>query len=338
MNLLRTSSLVLAWAPLAALAQSAVTVYGRLDVSLDNTKTGPTSLSQQRDNASRLGFRGVEDLGSGLKAAFGLEMGLSADSGASTTPPYRHSYVGLIGGFGAVALGRLDSGNPTRSPIYSLITQNTDFVIHDAGAPAIGTRVLNARNRTSNAIGYISPEFGGATFMARFYLNGFDVATTTAGPVRSEWDIKQLDLGVNYKVGNLGLGAGFSKDSKTGGLTDNNFSKKGMLVAAYDFGSVNAYGLVGRDTYKGTATTREDVDFWLLGASVDIGSGKLTANYMERDVQADRDGTLKKFQVGYGYRLSKRTQVYALYDRDDPNSNAQDDLIRNVSVGIQHNF
>lgn len=338
MKLPRNTCLVLLLAPMAALAQSAVTVYGRLDVSLDNTKNGPTSLSQQRDNASRLGFRGTEDLGSGLKAAFGLEMGLSADAGTLTTPPYRNSYVGLIGPFGAIALGRLDSANPTRSPIYSLITQNIDFVIHDAGAPAIGTRVLNARNRTSNSIGYISPQFGGATVMARFYLNGFDAATSTAGPVRSEWDVKQFDLGVNYKAGSLGLGVGFSKDKKTGGLQNNDFEQKAMVVAGYEFGAVSTYGVLGRDSYKATATTREDVDFWLVGASAEIGQHKVTANYMERDVQSDLNGTLKKFQAGYAYRLSKRTLVYALYDRDDPNSNRANDVIRNYSVGIQHNF
>ena len=70
---------------------SPVTVYGRLDVSLDNTKTGPDSLNQVRDNASRLGFRGTEDLGSGLKAAFGLEFGLSADTGTLTAPPFNSS-------------------------------------------------------------------------------------------------------------------------------------------------------------------------------------------------------------------------------------------------------
>jgi predicted porin len=333
--------LFLALAPLAspaALAQSTVTIYGRIDLSLDNTKTGPTSLNQQRDNASRLGFRGTEDLGSGLKAAFGLEMGISADTGTTTSPPYRNSYVGLIGRYGAVALGRLDSSNPTKSPIYSLITEHTDFVIHDAGATAIGTRVLNARNRTSNAVGYISPDLGGVTFMARGYLNGFDAPTSAGGPVRSEWDIKQLDMGVSYKAGGFGMGVGFGKDKKTGGLVTGNFDKKAMIVAGYDFGSISAYGLFGRDKYVASATARRDVDFWLVGASADIGLSQVVANYMERDVRTDRNGTLKKFQIGYGYRLSKRTMVYALYDRDDPNSNAGNDVIRNYSVGVRHQF
>lgn len=324
--------------PLAALAQSSVTIYGRVDLSIDNTKTGPTSLNQVRDNASRFGFRGTEDLGDGMKAMFGIESGFSADTGVSTTPMYRNTYVALGGSFGTVALGRLDSANPTKSPIYSLITNNTDFVIHDAGATAIGTRVLNARNRTSNSIGYASPEFSGATFMARFRYNGDDEALSAAGPIRSESDIKQLDVGVNYKVGKLGLGAGFGKDTRAGGLAANNFDKKVILVAGYDFDFLNAYGIWGRDSYKNTATSRDDVDFWLLGASVKAGPGKVTANYMERDVQTDRNGTLKKFQVGYSHPLSKRTSLFALFDRDDPNSRLPNDLIRNISAGIQHNF
>ncbi len=337
-KILCASSLVLALSPLAALAQNSVTVYGRIDLSVDSTKTGSTSQLQQRDNASRFGFRGPEDLGNGLKTIFGLEMGLNADTGAATTPTYRNSFIALTGKFGAVAAGRLDSANPTKSPIYSLITTHTDFVIHDAGATAIGTRVLNARNRTSNSIGYASPELGGATFRARYYLNGNGLAESAAGPVRSESDVKQLDLGVSYKVGALGLGAGYGQDRKSGGLLANDFDKKWMLVAGYDFGMLNTYGIYGRDTFKNTATTRNDVNFWLLGASVDLGLGTLTANYMERDVQKDKSGTLKKLQAGYSYKLSKLTSVFALYDRDDPNSNASNDVIRNFSVGIQKNF
>ncbi len=325
-------AVVLALAPLAAMAQGSVTVYGRLDVSVDDTKTGKDTVTQMRDNASRLGFRGVEDMGGGLKAAFGLEMGLNVDTGTPTSPVYRNSYVALLGGFGAIALGRLDSANPTRSPIYSLITQNTDFVIHDAGATAVGTRIHNARNRTSNSLGYITPEFGGATFMARYYLNGSDVANV------AESDIKQLDVGLNYKAGGLGMGIGFSKDSVAGGLKDNNFSRKATVVAGYDFGFVRPYASYGRDEYKATATSRKKVDYWLLGASFKFGSSKIIANYMERDVQSDRNGTLKKFQAGYAYQLSKRTTLFALVDRDDPNSNKTNDVIRNFSAGIQHNF
>lgn len=328
--------------PFAAVAQSSVTIYGRLDTSLESTKTGSLTQTQVRDNASRLGFRGTEDLGGGLNAVFGLEMGFASDTGAATTPAYRNSYVGLAGGFGAVAAGRLDSANPTGSPIYSMITRHTEFVIHDAGATAIGTSVLNSRNRESNAIGYISPKFGDIVFRARYYMNGEGVAEVPAGPVRSESDIKQTDLSLSYGEGKgpLGLGVAYGQDKRNGGATLNTFKDKWMLVGSYDFGVVKAWAIAGRDNYQGGPTTRSKVNIRLVGASVRVGSGdsKVVANYMTRDVQSDPNGTLKKFQVGYEHPLSRRTRVYAFYDRQDPNSQRPNDTIRSVGAGIQHNF
>jgi predicted porin len=68
----------------AALAQSSVTVYGRLNESVERQKTDDDSVTRLQNNGSRIGFRGVEDLGGGLKAGFTLEHRLSADTGAST--------------------------------------------------------------------------------------------------------------------------------------------------------------------------------------------------------------------------------------------------------------
>ncbi len=325
--------------------QSSITIYGRIDLSYDNSttdnpKSGSMHSAQIRDNASRWGIRGVEDLGGGLKVLFGYEFGSAAD--ANEQMSNRNSYVGISGGFGAVAMGRLDSSNPTKSPIYSLVTQNVDFVIHDAGATAIGTKVLNARNRTSNSIGYISPKFKGLTFMARYYYNGNDLKDQSVDPksqIESERDLKQMDLGLSYQNGAFALGVGYGQDSWSGGLPDNAFDKKAVITTSYDFGVVNTYALYGRDVYNGTAKTRDDVDYWLVGASVPVSAnGKVTANYMQRDVQKDRDGVLKKFQIGYGYKLSKRTTLYVLHDREDPNSNESHDLTKIYSVGMQHNF
>jgi predicted porin len=331
-----------AGAPLAAMAQSTVTIYGRLDTSLESTKTGSLTQTQVRDNASRFGFRGTENLGGGLNAVFGLEMGFAADTGGATTPAYRNSYVGLTGGFGAVAVGRLDSANPTGSPIYSLITRHTEFVIHDAGATAIGTSVLNSRNRESNAIGYISPQFGDIVFRARYYMNGEGVAEVPAGPVRFESDIKQTDLSLSYGEGKgpFGLGVAYGQDKRNGGATLNTFKDKWVLVGSYDFGIVRAWAIAGRDNYQGGPNTRSQVAIRLVGASVKAGNSdsKLIANYMTREVQGDPNGTLKKFQFGYDYPLSKRTRIYAFYDRQDPNSRLPNNTIRSVGAGIQHNF
>ena len=125
--LVLTAFTCLALASAAGHAQT-VNIYGRLALTVNQIETGSnTKVRELRDNASRLGFRGVEDLGGGLQALFGLEMGLNADTGSLTDPAFRNSYVGLRGGWGTVALGRLDSANPTGSPLYSQIIALTSF-------------------------------------------------------------------------------------------------------------------------------------------------------------------------------------------------------------------
>ncbi|MCM2250761.1 MAG: porin [Ramlibacter sp.] len=319
---------------------SSVTIYGRLDASVDVSKTGSTSLHEMRDNASRLGFRGTEDLGGGLRAVFGLEYGFGADTGALGTPAFRNSFVGLTGGLGAFAMGRLDSANPTGSPIYSLITRHSEFVVHDAGVTAVGTAVLNARNRVSNALGYQSPALGNFVFRARYYLNGTGVAETSAGPIRAEEDFKSVDVSVSYGEGKgpLGLGLGYGKDSRNGGIPVNGFEDKWMAVGSYDFGAVRAWAIVGQDNFRAGPATRSKVGIRYVGASLDLGGSKIIGNYSTRDVQSDRRGELKKVSLAYAHRLSKRTTAYVILDRTDRNSNVSGDATRTISFGMQHNF
>ena len=93
-----------------ASAQSSVTLFGIVDLAARNTKNGSQSiksLTSGGNGTSRLGVRGVEDLGGGLRAAFWIEGDLVPDTGnASGMTWTRRSTVGLLGGFGEVRLGR----------------------------------------------------------------------------------------------------------------------------------------------------------------------------------------------------------------------------------------
>lgn len=320
-------------------AQATLTLYGRLDTDIEYQRGPRGNAGQMVDNASRWGMRGNEDLGGALRADFGLEQGFQADNGVATNPQFRNAFVGLSGVFGAFALGRLDSATSVGSPIYSQITQNVDFVIHDAGATAIGTKVLNARNRVSNALGYVTPDFGGFSLRARVNLAGPDPATPNVNsPVKAEDDFRQYDTGLNYASGNFSAGLGYSRDAKSGGLVANDFRDKVQATAAYDFKVVNVYGVYGRDRYVGTASTRTDVRYWLAGLTVPYGPHSLTVNYMERDVQNSTSGKLRKAQAGYGYRLSKRTLPYVFFDYEDGNSRKSGDTVITYGIGIQHKF
>src|SRR4030095_9104586 len=97
----------------AALAQSTVTIYGRLNTSVERQDAGGETTTAVVNNSSRLGFKGVEDLGGGLKAGFQLEHGFNSDTGAQTNPTAfwaRQSEVNIgADRFGTLRLGRFTS-------------------------------------------------------------------------------------------------------------------------------------------------------------------------------------------------------------------------------------
>ncbi|NRF70264.1 porin [Aquincola sp. S2] len=324
--------MVAAALPAIAPAQS-VQVGGQIRLSVNRVQTGDQgAVHELRDNASRLSFRGTEDLGGGLRAQFGLEMGFNADSGELTAPAYRYSYVGLGGGFGTLALGRLDSGNPTGSPLYSQVTAITSFAANDAGATAIGTTMLNARNRTSNSIGYRSPAFGGAELMARYYWRGAGTAT------EAEDDARSLDLGVLVRAGPVIAALGYAKDSRAGGLKANEFDDKWQAGVRYDGGAIEPYVLFGVDRYRNTASTRRDVKYAIVGALYRAGQHSLVLNLLQRDVQANRSGDRRRVQAAWLYALSKRSELQAFADSDGIDSTKSNVRVRALGAGIKHVF
>jgi predicted porin len=316
----------------APVAAQTVDVYGRLVLSVNRVQTGNNSNNELRDNASRLGFRGVEDLGGGLKALFGLEMGISADSGNPTTPAFRNSYVALRGDWGTVALGRLDSANPTGSPIYSQWVTLTSFAPNDAGATATSNVMFNARNRTSNSIGYASPDFAGFSMKARTYLRGADTAADPEDSSRS------VDLGLNYEAGSLKAGLGMARDARRGGLKSNEFEDKLQAGFNYNFGQMDVYLVGGVDRYNNTATTRREVRYGELGGSIRLGAHKIVLNLMQRDVQASLTAVRPRQQLSDQYFLSKRTQLQFFFDNDSIDSSKSGVRVRTFGAGIRHDF
>lgn len=330
------AGVLLAMGPVLAAAQEGqATVYGQVRLTANSVKTGSQSDTKElRDNASRLGFRGREDLGDGLFAIWGLELGFGADTGsfADAATPYRHGYVALKSPWGALALGRLDSANPTGSPLYSQVTAITSFAPNDAGATAIGTSMLNARNRTSNSIGYASPKFGSFDLRVRGYLRG---AGTAAEP---EQAARSLDVGINHAEGPVIAGLGWARDQRAGGLAANEFQGKWQAGVRVDFGGADAYVLRGRDHYRNTAATRADVDYAMAGVSAGTGPHKLVFNLLRRDVQASLAGVRRRQQIGYQYALSRRTELQAFADRDGVDSSKAGVRVRAVGAGIRHDF
>ena len=310
----------------AVFAQSSVTLYGRVNTSVERQKIGGDSRTVMQNNASRFGFRGTEDLGGGLKAGFVLESGFNSDdgSGSAWTHPTsglsfaRQSEVNLSGGFGMIRLG-----NFTPESYYA----TADYVSlhnHDTGTSSDALYydpVWFGGPSTKNKIAYRTPSFGGLTVEGAVSLHE-QVSGGKNG----------YDLAANYNLGALALGAGYSQH-------DDN--KQLGLRALYTFGQFvvggyyqrNDEDLLGkRNNYRLSAA-------YMMGASefhVNVGrAGKW-------DNVANSAAT--QWTLGYNYNLSKRTKVYAFYTKVDNKAgatyvtNTAGEDFSSVALGIRHNF
>lgn len=329
---------VLALALLAAAAAHADQnqIYGIINPSVNTSKTGTVRQTYVDDNGSRLGFRGGEDTGGGLKGVYGLEMGYDASNGTPLAPFFRNSYVGLASStWGTVAAGRLDIANPTGSPIYSLVSILRSLAPTDSGATATLVTYYNARNRVSNAIGYRSPDFGPFVFRARYYLRG---ATTAVDNENVTNQGRSLDLGLNYAAGPLRTGIAYGHDSRSGGLATNEMKHKWQTGVRYAFPNVEPYLLYGREYYVNTATTRDHVDYWTVGVKFYSGPHAVVVNHLQRQLQTSLTADKKKDQAAYMYALSKRTELQLFVDRDNADTTKVNVTKLTYGAGIKHTF
>ncbi|MBX3603938.1 MAG: porin [Piscinibacter sp.] len=314
-----------------ASAQSSVTIYGLLDLSIAKNSCAPgcatnpgtpgnEAWTMQQSAASRLGFRGNEDLGGGLSAQFQIEHRFTPDNGAidaSGIMWYGRSYVQLTSAAaGSVYLGR------EYDPSFWISVKSDPFGWDGVGQ--IGTMqnaLFAAQNsgssvRTNNTVGYKTPNLGGLTANVAVGLG------EGAGP-------RQTGFNVEYAAGPLYAGLGYERLAEGGAALDGNNLVN--MAVHYDFGVAKLIGFYSRGKTNGGNNTNKTV---LIGATAPIGGGKLKAAYARLDPEGNNNNRTK-FGLGYDYPLSKRTNVYfdiglAKQDTLD-NSNA-------YAFGMKHTF
>jgi predicted porin len=280
--------------PLLASAQSSVTVYGVVDAAIAREDSGATDgsrtvLNSGNQSSNRIGFRGVEDIGNGLKAVFNLEAGLALDTGAGDSALFgRRAVVGLETAFGAVTLGR------EYTPI-SDVAGATD--INGQGFYGTNLSSFNAgrlTRRISNSVSYRSSAMGG------FKLGlGYGLGETSTGPSQN-----LMGVSGTYAIGDLYLGAAYHTIERQVSGDD----KEMIFGAAYKIGAVDLKGNYMAADPTGANNKYEQVN---LGASYGFGANKVYANLQHNELENGAKG--KAVSVAYSYTLSKRTNVYASY-------------------------
>jgi predicted porin len=244
----------------AAQAQSSVTVYGVLDVGYGTTKntqtngpagvdldgsgagTATNAMNGTRKNTttgngdgglatSRLGFRGVEDLGSGNKANFMLEYDLIDVGTGGQTFGARESWIGLESkDMGQIRLGRQATASHAIVAGFSAgMANNVVGALYSNGGSASTTVLaqegsIRPHNVYANRlITYISPTIGGVVLTAQYGEDTADSRSTTDTDVKNKFQ----DIAVRYNAGKLALGAGFQKMDSTA----NSFTAAAMDTA-----------------------------------------------------------------------------------------------------------
>ena len=296
----------------AASAQSSVTLFGIVDLNLRRVDNGsaPALTTQNQDGiaSSRLGVRGIEDLGGGLKAGFWLEGGIGADTGAqggsngvSAVNWNRRSTVSLIGdAFGEIRLGRDYTPSFWNQTVFDVFGTN-GVGSHINAFSTLGSGAIT-QVRANNAFGYFLPAMGG------LYGQVMLTASEAVSPAAN----------VYYKGFRLGYSAGPLNIAGAYGVTDTATSddyKDVNLGVSYTMGVATLYGQYGKQTW-GSADQKR----YYVAVAVPMGAATLKASYSKFDGSADSlDAT--QIALGVVYDLSKRSSLYATYARLDNGGN-----------------
>lgn len=334
-------------------AQSNVTIYGAADLYLNSARSGPTHLTRVEDGgnaASRLGFRGSEDLGDGLRANFVLEAGLSADTGAGTIPGpglafTRQSSVGLSGPWGSVDLGRM------YTPMFYALLRADPYSVNTIYSPLNLIAVTDAQTgltpfaaRANNMLRYRAPAD------KPFVLDLAVGPGEASSPGQHSGDFYGGTIGWNAK--SFYIGYAFQK------------VRAGSAAAPVASPATSTYQSIDA-SYAVTPALRVSANFMrnsrdvattptakIVNASVEWSvnpTSRLLASVAQRKV----DGTSRSqlaWTLGYDHFLSKRTALYARWLQLDNRANASVSLagvpvvansgdgVRSIGLGIRHHF
>ena len=335
-------------------AQAEVTIYGKANVSYDAVKCDGdkwhykvTSNSAQgcgatfdvdgdgiadfatsygpENRASRLGFKGSEDLGNGMKAIWKMEFSVDMADNASVGST-RNAYVGLSGdAWGTVLMGRHDTP-------YKLATAKLDY-FSDQLADFNGTIGFEDL-RAQNAAAYISPNWGGFTLSGAIVAPGF-----LGGDVGRDAAEAYSIAGV-YDNAGFFVGAAWEKfDSEWASFSGSTIggipvANSGVAKSKWKIGGGwegSAFGIDGIYEHRNDQqdVSGADVDSWQVQGKYMFGNNTLKGMFGNTD--PDWESDYNSWALGWDYNFTRRTQAWLQYADSD-------DHWKGWALGMTHNF
>ncbi len=349
----------------AAFAES--TVYGKMHTSVDavDYETGTDYDDwEMNSRASRLGFKGSEDLGNGLKAIYQIELQVNSGGGSqgqgSTSflgKSSRNTFIGLAGDWGTFLVGRHDT--PAKMAFYAAGNERLgDSVIDlNIGNSLNGTQARNQpigvfhEYRADNAIAYVTPNFSGFT-AAVAIIPGEDSDVNGSRDGIAD----HYSLGLMYKGNGLKVGAGYTSYDLDGpGAVDADDWEVMNVGASY---TMNAFSIGAQyEKHENNPTpslpalgltagnSDNDYDAWAVTGKYTFGNNALSAVYTDATWEPDTVGSNDIDRTGWGlaaeHNFSKRTKVYAAYasgEMEYDTAGVSDEDNDVFSMGMIHSF
>lgn len=332
MSLPRSSRLAvaaaLAFVGVSAHAQSSVSLYGLVDMSVGRTQAPGGKAVNAADSGkmttSYWGMGGKEDLGGGVSAVFKLESFVRVTTGATGRfdgdPLFsRSASVGLSSN----SLGTVTFGRNTTALFVSTLMFNAlgdSFGYSPSIRHYFTSGTTTGDTGWSDSVVYASPSIGGFRFGASAAFKTTDAAT----------DGRNVGVNLGYSAGPLSAALVYQDVKKDGASSAIDNTRTVQAGAAYDLGVAKLYTQLGTVDNKSKDTGYDIVGF---GARVPVGKGAVVAQLGRLSPDAGADRTT--FSTGYLHNLSKRTELYGVLMSDKLDGVGTG---KNFSVGIRHRF
>jgi predicted porin len=317
-----------------ALAMADVSVYGKADLAVGSTKNGVVSTTQMSSQVTKLGFKGKEDLGDGLNAIWQIEQQIdinNAGKGSSTHNTFagRNSFLGLKGeSWGTLMFGRHDTP-------YKVATRHLD-VFGDQFADnrhlmggGIGASAGSYMDmRPGNEIMYVSPNLSGFKVLASYVLSN-DLASLSTQVKGSLWSMAgvysagPLYVGAAYqniKFGTAGVGSQLTAAGLIGAGDTLKAYKAGVgYWVTDDLRLVGVYEKLSSSFNVGNPANPNVVGRtdWNIGGIYQFGGNNdVKLSYTKAGNSGGVASTgAKMIGVGFDHNMSKRTSLYAQYNK-----------------------
>jgi predicted porin len=297
-------------------------LYGKANLGLtkqsgDVSGTANAEEMKVGSYGSRVGIKGNNDLGDGLKAVYQMEFEIDMATASEGGIKNRNQFVGLASGFGTVMLGNMDSPLKSLEGKTSMFEDTSGDMEKNKVGTSVGKAGFSGELRNERSLTYVSPKF-----------EGVQVAIQSAGLTgeQGEADADSTTSASIVYTGVEGLMVGFAQDKnpqKSGALVGDKIT---VLAATYKMDNMK-FGFA-YETLEATSGDKKSVPLVSASYKMDKTYLKLQYQAVSKDDITPANEDDMRLSFGADYKFNKSTTAAFVYTTEkDDSADATDSTV-----------